>query len=353
MAQVDLVSVVLPTYNRANYLVDAIESVLNQTYRQVELIVIDDGSTDNTSEVVAPFLNDGRMRYVEQKNSGAASARNHGIALSAGRFVAFIDSDDVWEKDKLEIQLSIMNALPDVALVCSDFSSRDREGRVEPSHIKSYFSVFDDYDLSYLDVFGHTLTECISGLEKGLNVYWGKVYEAMVFGNFILTSTCLCRREVFNQVGVFNTKYETLEDYDLYLRMTRQFEAAFVDKPLVRYRYSKNQLSGEAFYEKLCRNLIEIFEKNIASMTDEDFLKRNEKRIRLHRGMILSQQAYFYFSHDQMSSAAGLYWKSIRNDPSRCKSFIFLFFSLLPVGITRSIRKIKSACAGATSESRT
>lgn len=337
LAQVDLISVILPTYNRAKYIVDAIESVLNQTCRDIELIIVNDGSTDDTSQVIAPFLNDGRIRYVVQENAGAASARNRGIALSTGRYVAFIDSDDIWKKDKLEIQLSIMNRLPEVALVCSDFSSRDDEGRVKPSHIKSYFSVFDDYDLGYQDVFGHTL-------EEG-HIYWGKIYETMLFGNLILTSTCFCRRDVFNQMGVFDTRYETLEDYDLFLRITRQYDAAFVDKPLVCYRYSANQLSGEAFFGKLCLNLIEIFEKNVVSIDDKQFLMRNKKRIKRHRGMIHYQQAYFYFSHDKMASAANFYWKSIRHDPARYKSYVYLLFSLLPIGITHFIRRSKSKVA--------
>lgn len=345
MAPVNLVSVILPTYNRAKYIVDAIESVLNQTYPDIELIIVDDGSTDDTRQVVAPFLADRRVRYVEQKNAGAASARNRGIRMSAGRFVAFIDSDDIWEKNKLEIQLSVLKQQPEVALVCSDFSAKDDEGRVERSHIKTYFSVFDDYNLSYQAVFGHELTEGLQGLPEGGVVYWGKIYETMLFGNLILTSTCLCCRDVFSQIGVFNTQYETLEDYDLFLRITDRFDAAFVDQPLVCYRYSKNQLSGEVFFGKLCKNLIEIFEKNVASIHDPTFLKRNKKRIKRHRGMIHAQLAYFYFSHDKMALAANFYWKSIRYHPGRCKPYLYLVFSLLPVGITRLIRKSKAKIA--------
>ena len=173
----------------------------------------------------------------------------------------------------------------------------------------------------------------------------------MVFGNLILTSTSLCRREIFNRVGVFSTEYETLEDYDLFLRITHQFDVAFVDKPLVCYRYSTNQLSGEAFYEKLCANLIEIFEKNVESIHDESFFKRNGKRIKRHRSMIQAQQAYFYFSQDKMTLAANFYWKSIWNDPVRYKPYIYFLFSLLPIGITRFIRRLKSKSVEVPSKS--
>jgi glycosyltransferase involved in cell wall biosynthesis len=332
----DIVSVILPTYNRAGYIKDAIESALNQTYRNIELLIIDDGSTDNTQAVIEPYLKDNRIRYIKQENCGAAAARNKGLELSKGKYVAFIDSDDIWEKDKLEIQLEVMNSLPDVAIVFSDFSAKRQDGLIEKSHIRTYFTVMDTYELSYDDVFSHSNT-----LNNSEKVYWGNIYKTMIFGNIILTSTTLFRQEVFNTEGSFDTKYKTLEDYDLFLKLTKRFIAAFVDKPLICYRYSENQLSGDLFFGKLCTNLIDIFNKNIATIKDEEFLKKNRKKIKRRLGTFYAMQAYYHFSHDNMALSAKNYWQSIRNNPVNYRAYIYLFFSLFPVSITSFIRKLK------------
>jgi len=338
----ELISAIMPTYNRAAYIGRAIESVLEQTYGHIELIIVDDGSTDHTIEVVEGYLADKRIRYIFQRNAGAAAARNRGLALRKGKLIAFIDSDDFWEKNKLEIQLSVMRMLPSIGLVCSDFSSLTNDGRLEQSHIKSYFSVFNDYRLSYEDVFSNILDRNVQGLANDEKVYWGNIYETMIFGNLILTSTTLCRESVFEAVGTFDTKYETLEDYDLFLKIARQFPVAFINKPLSRYRYSDNQLSGEPFFEKLCRNLEDIFLKNIESIEDREFIRKYGRRIRKHLGWIQANQAYFYFSHEKMDLARSYYWRSLRNNPSILKHYIYLLSSLLPVQLIRLIRRFKA-----------
>lgn len=140
----DIVSVILPTYNRANYIADTVKSLLNQTYKYIELIIIADGSTDNTKEVISPFLKDHRTIYIKQINSGTAAVRNCGLSRGSGKYVAFIDSDDIWEKDKIEIQLSILNSLPEVSAVFADFSGIYKDGHIEKSHLGTYFSVLNN-----------------------------------------------------------------------------------------------------------------------------------------------------------------------------------------------------------------
>jgi glycosyltransferase involved in cell wall biosynthesis len=336
------ISVIMPTYNRAGYIGHAIESVLAQTYRDLELIIIDDGSTDDTAGSVAPYLRDGRVRILRQENGGAAAARNHGLAERRGKVVAFIDSDDIWEPAKLEIQAAVLDALPNIGLVCTDFSAERRGSVTEKSHIRSYFSVLDDYDLEFDEVFSHRLQASIKGLEEGDEVFYGNVYSTMLFGNIILTSTCLIRDEVFNKVGVFDTTFGTLEDYDLFLKVTRSYDVAIVCKPLTRYRYSENQLSGEAHFHRLCENLIKIFKKNVVGISDGAFLEANKRKISKRLGSYHAQHGYFHFAQEEMSDAAKCYLASIRNSPGRVSSYVYLMFSLLPIGITRLIRRTRS-----------
>ena len=342
MDKTNTVSIILPTYNRAGYIRDAIESVLKQTYGNFKLMIVDDGSTDNTEQVVAPYLSDKRVRYMKQPNSGAAAARNYGLTVREGDFVAFIDSDDIWEPEKLGIQVSIMAALPEVALVCSDFSSITKSGSVEESHIRSYFSVFDDYNLNYPDIFSNSLKDKIDGLAHGEEVYWGNIYETMIFGNLVLTSTCLIRSSVMDHVGVFDLRYTTLEDYDLFLKISKIFPIALVGKPLIRYRYSDNQLSGEGHFGALCVNLIEIFNKNIASIRDTAFFNNNRFKLRRHLGKYQAMKGYYHFKREEMRDAANCYRRGLANNPADFKSYMYLFFSLMPLSVSRFIRKMKS-----------
>jgi len=109
------VSIIIPTYNQSQYLEEAMESVLNQTYQNIEIIIVDDGSTDNTSEVVKSF--DNKIIYIPQKNKGASSARNAGIKKAQGQYVAFLDSDDMWIKNKLEKQIKFIQNNPEIGLL--------------------------------------------------------------------------------------------------------------------------------------------------------------------------------------------------------------------------------------------
>ena len=341
MDKTNTVSIILPTYNRAGYIRDAIESVLKQTYGNFKLMIVDDGSTDNTEQVVAPYLSDKRVRYMKQPNSGAAAARNYGLTVREGDFVAFIDSDDIWEPEKLGIQVSIMAALPQVVMVCSDFSAVTGSAIIERSHIRSYFMVLDEYNLQYDDIFVHVLERPIEGLAYGEKVYWGNIFRTMLLGNIMLTSTCLCRSSIFDSIGFFDTKYSTLEDYDLYLRISKAFQVALVTQSLIRYRYSENQLSGEGYFEKLCINLIDIFTKNVAALKDNDSVKLNFHTFQRRLGMYQSMLGYCHFAKEEMRQARQYYLKSLRNNPGDLKSYLYLLFSLLPIGATRFVRNIR------------
>jgi len=124
----ELVSIIVPCYNAARFVPTTIESVIAQTYPNWELILIDDGSTDNTAEVIKPFLTDSRIQFHVQKNQGVSATRNRGIILAKGEFIAFLDSDDIWEPDKLRQQLEVFNKYPDVGVCGTEYVTIDSEG---------------------------------------------------------------------------------------------------------------------------------------------------------------------------------------------------------------------------------
>ena len=198
-----LVSVILPTYNRAHLISRAIKSVLNQTYNKIELIVVDDASGDNTKEVIRTF-NDNRIVYIQHTmNKGAAEARNSGIQRAQGKYVAFQDDDDEWKKDKLEKQMNIMlNSSANVGVVYSSFK-----------RIKNYkVFIIPDNNVSKKE---------------------GSILHQLLNDNFITTQVGLVKKECFLTAGLFDKNLPRLQDWDLWIRIAKKYKFAFIKEPLV------------------------------------------------------------------------------------------------------------------------
>lgn len=201
-----LVSVIIATYNRSEYIAEAVESVLHQTYREVETIVIDDGSTDNTREVLAKYK--GKINYIYQERTERSRARNEGFRYSSGDYIAFLDSDDVWLPIKIEKQVDILNKQPDVGLVYVGVEFIDADGNPY------------DGDLSWDEPRRQVL------------------YEDLMNHNIITgtTSSVMVRRKCLDRVGLFDESMNTCEDLDLYRRIARYYKFYRIDLPLVKFR---------------------------------------------------------------------------------------------------------------------
>ena len=204
-----LVSVILSTYNREEYLPRAIDSVLSQDYRELELIVVDDGSTDHTRQVVESYK-DSRIRYMRTPvNKGVAAARNAGIRRAKGELIAFQDSDDVWRQGKLTKQVETLEkASENVAMVYCIMTriNKDETYRLLPD-------------------------ENILKQERQ-----GNLFERLLRGNFIGAPTICVRRAVLtgsDGVGVFDTMMPNLEDYELLLRIAKKYQVAYIDEVLI------------------------------------------------------------------------------------------------------------------------
>ncbi len=201
------VSVIIPTYNRAHLVGRAIQSVLDQTYRDFELIIVDDCSTDNTYEVVTGF-HDERLRYIRHdKNRGASAARNTGIREARGRYVAFQDSDDEWLPEKLEKQIEVFDtASPEVGVVYTGFwrIQDDKRIYIPSPEIKP----------------------------KG-----GDIHDILLQVNLIGTPVTVLKRECFEKVGMFDEELPKLVDWELWIRVSKYYEFSFIDEPLaIAYR---------------------------------------------------------------------------------------------------------------------
>lgn len=210
-----MVSVIIPTYNRESSIEASIQSVLNQTYSDFELIIVDDDSDDNTRGVVES-IDDDRLRYLKlNRNSGVAAARNAGICISQGEYIAFNDSDDIWHKEKLELQINEMLSDSEIMLVyCA----------LERKHLNGYL-------------------ERIPNKSIPLEYLRGKIIEQLLNENVISTQTMLIRKECIDKVGLFDEKSRLFDDYEFALRVAEQFKIGYVDEVLVDVTLSNDSIS--------------------------------------------------------------------------------------------------------------
>ncbi len=200
----ELVSVIIPTYNRGYILEQAIASVQNQTYPEIEILVVDDGSTDNTEQIVSQ-ISDSRIRYIKNpKNCGVSHTRNLGIAAAKGKYIAFQDSDDIWKPDKLEKQMECMRQ-EDYGMVYCAFQREFQDGSVVYYPPK----------------------------EMPMEEKQGNIFQSLLRQNLISTQTMLIPKEVLRETGYFNEGMSNLEDYELALRIAKNHKIGMVDEALV------------------------------------------------------------------------------------------------------------------------
>lgn len=210
---VPLVSVIMPCYNNANYVAAALESVLSQDYPNFEVIVVDDGSTDNSVAVLETF-ND-KITVVKQANQGPAAARNNGLKMAKGKYVAFNDSDDFWLPGKLSAQVSYLEKNPEIGLCYCQWAIWDNE--VPFKEISARFSASKQT------------------LETDPD-YTGWLYLKLLKDSIIHTITAVIRRTVLDDVGFFNAKYRIGEDHDLWLRISHKYKIAKLNHVFAVYR---------------------------------------------------------------------------------------------------------------------
>ena len=213
-----LVSVIMPCYNTARYIADAIESVLDQDYPNLELIVVDDGSTDSTRDVIAGYGS--RLRLLEQQNQGAAVARNRGLSEARGDVIAFLDSDDLWLPGKLSAQVDYLEAHPDIGAVFSRWAEWTPEASgsfPSPERVLS----------------AHSPPAAPGAIVPERS---GWLYNRLLFSSLMHTITVVIRRETVQAVGLFDTELKRGQDYDYWLRLSRETEIHQLDVVHALYR---------------------------------------------------------------------------------------------------------------------
>ena len=227
----DLVSVVVATYNMGHYLPQAVQSVLGQSYQNVDVQIVDDGSTDETPTILRQWDAHPRVRVHRQMNGGQARAKNQGVVLSHGDFVAFLDADDVWLPGKLSRQMPLFSGRPEIGVVYSDYERMDDEGRPLPK--------------------GPT------------RMHRGRISGALLIENFVSFPSAVVRRDCLERHGAFDEALGMGIDYDLWLRLSAHYQFDFIAEPTVRYRIWAGHMSKN--YRQRYQSAIRIMQNFLDS----------------------------------------------------------------------------------------
>lgn len=224
-----MVSVIIPTYNRAGTIKRAVKSILAQTYQDYEIIIVDDASTDNTEDIVNA-IHDNRIRYIKlTKNGGACKARNVGIKNALGKYISFLDSDDEWNPKKLEKQLQCIQDSKATCVACNFTYVKGKKEfqKISPNH-GSYFKKAEILD-----------------------------------NNYITTGALLIEKKLLNEIGGFDESLPRYQDWDLVLRLLDCTEIKYLNESLLTVYYEANSITASTSKEKKYKALFRIYEKNI------------------------------------------------------------------------------------------
>ena len=293
-----LVSIIIPVYNRAQLLSRAIRSVLNQVFQNFEVIVVDDGSTDDIENVVKSF-NDKRIRYIRhEERRGAPAARNTGIRLARGKYIAFQDSDDEWHPEKLEKQMrAFENAPPDLGVVYTSFwrVENGRKNYIPPSNFK----------------------------QKE-----GYIHGILLETNFISTPTAIVKKECFEKAGMFDESLPRLQEWELWIRISKYYRFKHIDEPLVNAYLQPDSISRNMNAWIMARKL--ILEKHFEEISKKPALL----------GKHYYEIGTLLCLNGEIEEGKSYFIKAIRAYPFNMKLLFSTFFSFLGEKAYSKVAKI-------------
>ena len=294
MTQAPLVSVVIPTYNSAQYLPETIESILSQSWQDFEIIIVDDGSTDNTQEVVGAF-NSNKIRYIGQENSGGPSRpRNVGIHHARGQYISLFDSDDLMSRNKLAEAVAFLERYSDLGLLFANFEVCNERGDCFPGTFLDELQTFWDLPKKKVG-------------EKWFIIESAVAYENLFCQNFIGTSGIVVPKAVFLSVGGFDESIAGPEDRDMWLRISRRYALGYLDVVGHRYRRRETGIMGRG-EGVLAPYRIRVMRKQLETGLPSS-LQRHARR-NIARSMFYL--GYYWQSLGDFKQARSNYWSSLK-----------------------------------------
>ena len=340
------VSVVIPTFNRSRLVVRAVESALDQRGVETEIIVVDDGSTDDTERALAPFGQ--RIRYFKQQNQGVVAARNRGMELATRPFIALLDSDDTWLPWKLALQLRCFDLVPELMLAWTNCFEVDGTGTIlQSDFLRKYQGAYRHFQDS--DLFEQFLSvDCPEAPDQAsVPLKIGRLASPMFMGNLIVTPTAMFRREALS-IGMFDPEMgQAGEDYDLFWRMADLGPFGLADVPAMYFRRGGSDHLHAARTQMAISNLKAI----------EKYRKRHPEGPALDRRMVAVRMAESYawvattaFDDGRIRVARTHAFAAALRGSRQPRVYIYLLLSFLPRQVTSVARwglhRLKSLLRG-------
>lgn len=299
------VSVVIAAYNASRWIGETLESVLAQDYTDCEIILVDDGSTDDTAQIVARYGE--RVRYIHKSNGGQPSARNVGIRAAQGEYVAFLDADDLWTKEKLRLQVDLLH---------------------ETGRAWTYSDAF---------VFDSESGDLLHRAGQLQRLYEGDILEPLFLGNFILSPTPVVRRSVFEQVGYFDEDEAVHigEDWYMWLRIAACYPVGLVSKPLAHYRVHTQSMTGGGDPLPRLTGYLTVIERMVA----REPVKLNKLRTRAIANVHVAV-GRIMIRHGDLAQARKMFIKALQYYPNAPDVYLFWVSTLLSPKITTKLIRI-------------
>jgi glycosyltransferase involved in cell wall biosynthesis len=286
------VSVIVPTYNYAHFIGDCLDSIFSQTYKDFEVIVVDDGSTDDTAQVLKKYR--GEIHYIHQENRGLPAARNTGIRAAQGEYLAFLDSDDLWLPDKLDEQIRVLRNDADMGIIFSDASAFDEKGVIRESILKEE------------------------------NTCTGFCFQRLFMGNYLVMPTVMIRTRCLEKGGLFDESLTAVEDYDLWLRISIYYKIGFVAKVLAKYRVHPSNMSRDFF--RLMENEIKVIQKIIEQYPGP--VQKLGGRVSVRVCSLFNQYGLEWIEKGNAHQAKKSFLRAVKARPGQLRSYYYLLATM-------------------------
>jgi glycosyltransferase involved in cell wall biosynthesis len=304
----DKVSIIIPTYNRNEFLLEAVYSALNQTHKNTEIIVVDDGSTDNTRQILETLIKEKKIKYIYRENGGPSKARNTGIRIATGEYIAFLDSDDLWKPDFIREAVNFLKNYPDISAVHCDL---EFIGCETPDRFKN----------------------------KDKLVRKGRMFEDyLLLRGSVFLSCLFIKRSALNKVGLFDESLFTAEDNNFISRVTKEYEIGFINKAMLIRRVHKNNLSligveNAGTFQNL-DNLVNLF---------PELHPCKSKIMRKAYGVRYIRSGLSHFRNSDYIKAREFFKKALKNNCLNIKTIIYFISSFIPKNLMYYFKKFKNS----------
>lgn len=289
------VSIVIASYNCGRFIRNALDSVLAQSYQDYEVIVVDDGSTDDSRVIVETIRLSfgGKLKYLYQENRGVAAARNAGLGIGRGEYIAFLDADDCWHPDRLRRHIDIFNLYPSVGVCCSDFLININNERIE-NHFRKWIN--------------------IGSFPYNRPFRGAQAVSLLLQANFVGTDGITIRRNAVSSDLRFDARYRQAEDYDLWLRCAMKTNFYVIDEPLHTYMVRGDSLTSNWLESEICSKT--VLEE--LAIRDKKYIMENDLNdlLRLSIAKRWYSIGNLYYEQQEIDQAFRAYMSGMLSDPS-------------------------------------